>query len=97
MEGLVLTTIDQLREIITESVRTEFARQNQTVAPEQEPETKQDLITRKEAAKLLGISLPTLNEWTKTGLVVGYRISTRVRYKQSELINGVKKINTGKK
>lgn len=52
-----------------------------------------DLITRKEACKLLGISSPTLNDWTKSGKINGYKISSRVRYKKSELLESLKKID----
>ena len=44
-----------------------------------------EILSRKQAAEVLGISLPTLNEWTKEGIVKGYRINSRVRYKRSEL------------
>jgi excisionase family DNA binding protein len=43
-------------------------------------------ITRKETAKLLGISLPTLRSWTISNKLPSYRISSRIRYKQSEVI-----------
>ena len=58
------------------------------------PKPENDLITRKEAAKLLGVSLPTILDWTKSGKIVGYRISSRIRYKKSEIENSVKKIKT---
>ena len=38
-------------------------------------------LTRKEAAALLKISLPTLNEYTKAGRIPGFRIGYRVLYK----------------
>ncbi|RYE56582.1 MAG: DNA-binding protein [Sphingobacteriales bacterium] len=53
-----------------------------------------EYLTRKEAATLLGVSLPTLNEWTKNGTVQGYRIASRVRYKRSELETSLSKIKT---
>jgi len=43
-------------------------------------------ITRKEAIKILGITLPTLRAWTVAGMIPSYRISSRVRYKRSEVI-----------
>ena len=47
------------------------------------------LFTRKEAAQRLGISLVTLNTWTKDGIINAYRISTRVRYTEQNIqING---------
>lgn len=58
------------------------------------PSPKIELLTRKEAAKLLGVSLPTLLDWTKTGKVQGYRIATRIRYKRTELENSLSQIRT---
>ncbi len=55
-----------------------------------------ELLTRNEAAKYLGVSLPTLNEWTKTGVVKGYRIGSRVRYKLPEIEVALKGIDTFK-
>jgi excisionase family DNA binding protein len=53
------------------------------------------LLTRKEAASYLKISLPTLNAWTKGGKVQAYRIGgNQVRYKKLELENTVSKIRT---
>lgn len=54
------------------------------------------LLTRVEAADLLGITLPTLREYTKRGLVVGYRIASRVRYKRSEVLGSLQQIRTPK-
>lgn len=51
-------------------------------------------LTRKETAKRLGISLPTLNDWTKTGKVVGYRIGSLIRYKEDELETSLAQIQT---
>ncbi len=53
-----------------------------------------EFLTRKEASNLLGVSLPTLLDWTKTGKVTGYRIASRVRYKRSELENSLSQIRT---
>ena len=43
------------------------------------------LLSRKECAEKLQISLPTLNQWTKDGLIVAHRISTRVRYRMKDI------------
>lgn len=58
------------------------------------PTPTTELLTRKEASRLLGVSLPTLLDWTKTGKVTGYRIASRVRYKRSELENSLSQIRT---
>ena len=58
------------------------------------PETSPELITRKETAVILGISLPTLNEWTKNGTIPAQRIGTRIRYKRTDVYNSLKDVET---
>jgi len=53
---------------------------------------KVEYLTRREVTEYLGISLPTLNEWTKSGKLIGYRIGTRVRYKRNEVDNSLKQM-----
>lgn len=45
-----------------------------------------DLITREQTAELLRVSLPTLHNWTKSGLLQSYKINTSVRYKRDEVM-----------
>lgn len=52
------------------------------------------LLSRKETAKLLCISLPTLNEWTKTGILKAHRIGNRVLYKEQEVIEALVEVQT---
>ncbi len=52
------------------------------------------LLSRKETAKLLCISLPTLNEWTKTGILKAHRIGNRVLYKEKEVIEALVEVQT---
>ena len=56
--------------------------------------TDPEFITRKETCQILGVSLPTLNSFTKQGIIIGYRISSRVRYKKSEILEAFTKIST---
>ena len=48
--------------------------------------------TRKEVAKTLHISLPTLNSLTKSGILKGYRLQGRVLYKWVEVENDLEEI-----
>lgn len=56
--------------------------------------TELKLLTRKDTAKLLCISLPTLHEWTKTGIVKAHRIGNRVLFKQDEVHQALSQIQT---
>lgn len=44
-------------------------------------------ITRKEASELIGVSLVTIHNWTKEGIIQAYKIGNRVRFKRSEIEN----------
>lgn len=51
---------------------------------------KQDAtLSRKEAAIFLSVSLPTLNNYTKSGIVKGYKLGGSVRYKKYDLENSL--------
>ena len=58
--------------------------------------TELSLLTRKDTAKFLRISLPTLHEWTKNGIVKAHRIGNRVLYKQEEVTQALHQIQTSK-
>ena len=81
--------ISELKIFIQESVKEEMLKLSISLS---QPET--EFITRQETCKILGISLPTLNDWTKQGLIPGYRISSRVRYKKNEIVEALTKIST---
>lgn len=49
-----------------------------------------DMFSRKQTAKMLCISLPTLHDWTKEGLIRAYRIGNRVLYKKEDINNALK-------
>lgn len=55
-------------------------------------------ISRKNCAALLHISLGTLNDFTKRGIIQGHRLSggTRVLYIKQEILDSVKKIQNVK-
>ncbi len=57
------------------------------------PKDETVLLTRKEVAKMLEISLPTLHNWVKSGVLTAYRIGNKVRFKQDEVLNSLQSIN----
>ncbi|WP_416448488.1 helix-turn-helix domain-containing protein [Leeuwenhoekiella sp. A2] len=58
---------------------------------------KLTLLSRKDTAKLLCISLPTLHDWTKTGIVKAHRIGNRILYKLEEVNQALNQIQTSTK
>jgi excisionase family DNA binding protein len=57
------------------------------------PEPKEILLTRDETADMLSISLVTLWKLTKKDVIPAYRVGTRVRYKKSDVLKALKKMN----
>jgi excisionase family DNA binding protein len=54
-------------------------------------------LTRSETADLLRITLPTLHNWTKDGLLPSYKIGGRVLYKRKEVFDSLElKASKGK-
>jgi excisionase family DNA binding protein len=49
-------------------------------------------LNRFEVAKILKISLPTLNNWSKAGTLQSYRIGNRILYKATEIEQAVETV-----
>lgn len=95
MENLVVLPISDLQNLLGETVEAklkEFLGNN----PKQANPDNEGYATRVEVAKLLRVSLPTLNEYTKSNLVKAYRIGNRVLYKRKEVEAVLTEISTAK-
>ena len=63
----------------------------------QPTEKKQSkFISRAEVAAILKISLPTLNEWTKLGWLLSYKMGNRVLYNHEEVEQSLTKVIANK-
>jgi len=83
-------TSEDLRELFLKTITEEILPVIQTTSKETE------LLTRKEVAKLLRVSLPTLHDWTKRGVIKAYRIEGKVYYKRSEIEESLTEIQAQK-
>lgn len=63
---------------------------------ENQQQPTETYLTRDNVAKLLSISLVTLWKYTKDGLIPAYRIGTKVRYKKSDVVDALKRMNKSK-
>jgi excisionase family DNA binding protein len=60
---------------------------------DEKPEPKRVLyLTREETAELLKITLPTIDKYTRAGIIRGSRVGTRVLYLESDIMESVKEI-----
>ena len=74
---------DALRSIIREELSLIYVK-----------EPAQRFLSRQEVAELLKISLPTLNEYTRKGIIKGSRVGSRVLYDEAQIRESVKGIPT---
>ena len=82
---VIQLTLQELKEVIYDVVKLSLSEFKEEFRKEQQVE----LLTRKEVAEMLRISLPTLHQWTKVGKLKGYKKSGRVYFKRNEVINAL--------
>ena len=85
-------SIEDLGELIRQSIRTELESLTPMV-----PDESKKYLTRKETAEKLRICLPTLNTYTKKGILQGKRVGSRVLYLEGEVTEAVKMLPYGKR
>ena len=94
IDGLKFTfPVNELAAALVEQLLPHIKNQHQQ-APA--TPTAEKYKTRKETATQLNVSLPTLNEYTKKGLIVGHRFGVRVMYKQTDIEASLTKMNYGR-
>ena len=75
----------ELAELISKNVKQQI--QNLVLeSPKNEPKEESQLITRKEAADLLKVSLVTLHDWSKNGLLTHYKLGNRTYFNREEIL-----------
>jgi hypothetical protein len=84
MDKLVIISRDELKELIIEAVSKAFDEVNKDTF------TDRDLMTRKQTAEFLNVSLVSLNIWSKKGIIQPYAIEGRVFFKKSEIESALK-------
>ena len=65
-----------------------------TTATPPPPQQRETYGTRKQVSKELHISLPTLNDLSKNGVIKSYKIQGRVLYKWEDVLLAVKEVRT---
>jgi excisionase family DNA binding protein len=80
-------TPEELSETLRSVIREELSLLNPK-------ETAPRYLSRQEVANLLKISLPTLNEYTRTGIIKGSRVGSRVLYDEVNIKDAIKDIPT---
>lgn len=88
MHNLVLSPIST--DDLVERIAERTAEILNSTKPKQDSENKQkDLISRKEALELLGVSSSTLWLYEKENKIKGYGVKGKRYYKRSEILNSL--------
>jgi len=90
MESLILheITSEDLKKIIREALDEKSQEENF----KRKSDESTTYLNRFEVVKILKISLPTLNNWSKAGILQSYRIGNRVLYKADEINQAVQSV-----
>lgn len=91
------STVIQIQGINAETLIGKIKEIVKNAIPQPQPQTTTDkLLTRKEVCKLLQISLVTVHNWTKQGILNPYRIGNKLRFKESEVLEALQSVNSKK-
>ena len=82
MEQILLNGI-KVEELIERISKVLDSKLNQSSPAK--PLEDSNYLSRKEVAKLLKITLPTLHDWTRQGWLQSYKIGNRVYYRLNEV------------
>ncbi len=82
---------EELKESILTDVKKELVNLVEKLNLFNKPQ--EEFLTRKEAAKMLKISLVTITDWNKKRILNPYRLGNLIRYKKSELEEALIQIN----
>jgi hypothetical protein len=80
--------VSELKKIISDVIEEKLKSSSRKEIPEK----KTLYLNRFEVVELLKISLPTLNNWSKSGIVQAYRIGNRVLYKADEIDQAIQSV-----
>lgn len=93
MEQIIIqgTSLDDFFSQVKTIVNNAIEANKETPKP-----VKPNYLTRIETARKFNITLPTLNSYTRKGLIPAYRFGARVLYKESEIETALNRIVTNK-
>lgn len=80
------TSPTELASFITDSISKYIENLNK-VGNANDKDSLKEILTRKETADLFSVSMVTIHDWVKNGIIKPYKVGNRTYFKRSELIN----------
>ena len=85
MDSIIVLTPEQLKQLIRETISEVLDRTPQA--------TQQEYFTREEASELLKVSLPTIDKYSKQGLIRSQRIGGRILFHADDIRGALQSID----
>ena len=82
MSKIIVTTAEELKEIIQEAVNKEVRKVFDEIKPD-------DLIDINQVAKLFDVSKKTIHGWKRKDLIKFHKIGGKLRFKHSEIMEAL--------
>ena len=82
---LIQVTPKELVDLFNEGTKTNIQELLKQWQPNK-PQNQKEFLTRKETANLFDVSLVTIHEWQKSGILKVYKMGNRSFFKYSELL-----------
>lgn len=91
---LLSISLDDFESLQRQWMREEATQAIELALPKMQNEFSDlpELMTRRQAAKVLGISLATLDAWSREGRITKHRNGGIVRFKKAELLTAFKSL-----
>ena len=91
VQKIIVVTEDELRQIVKNTVGEFYDKLYQNMQEMQLIPAKEEIIDRKELAKRLNITEPTIIRWEKKKKIPAIRIGSSVRYNWKGVIKSLEK------
>jgi len=93
MENIILIpfSINSLRELIEETIQSALASYEKSRPQQQQNE----LLTQREVAKLLDVSVTTIIKWKSLNLLPYHKVNSRVYYRKNDVLEAMAKFSGG--
>jgi excisionase family DNA binding protein len=110
MQQIILNgfTPEQFKQLFKESFKevagqfnnanaVSIGKKSSAINIEMHNKKEESYLTRMQTAEFLQISLPTLHQYTKDGLINSFRIGNKIRYKKTDIETAMKERNFGRR
>ncbi len=94
---LVVIELSELKRIISEEIKTAVGESINTYINKHHFEESEAIIKRSDVAEMFGVSLVTIHDWMKRGVLPYHKMNGRSYFKKSEVINAMKDVKIRKK